>query len=56
MPLDLNQMRQEFADYLQDNYHKSKSLDAALMHVLTKAYEAGLRDAEEVPCDRGTQD
>jgi hypothetical protein len=42
--LDLNTMRAEFAAYLTDNFHKSKSLDAALMHVLTRAYEQGMAD------------
>lgn len=47
--LDLNAMRAEFAAYLTDNFHKSKSLDAALMHVLTRAYEQGLADGAAQP-------
>lgn len=42
--LDLAAMRAEFAAYLTSNFHNSKSLDAALMHVLTRAYQQGLSD------------
>ncbi len=47
MSLDVNAGRQVFADYLQDNFHKSKSLDAALMAVIEWAYRKGLEDAGE---------
>jgi hypothetical protein len=45
MSLDVNAGRQVFADYLQGNFHKSKSLDAALMAVIEWAYRKGLADA-----------
>lgn len=47
MSLDVNTGRQVFADYLQGNFHKSKSLDAALMAVIEWAYRKGLEDAGE---------
>jgi hypothetical protein len=42
--LDINEGRQVFADYLQANWHKSKSLDAALMAAIEFAYRRGLED------------
>jgi hypothetical protein len=45
--LDINEGRQVFADYLQDNWHKSKSLDAALMAAIEFAYRRGLEDVKK---------
>lgn len=53
MSLDINEARKVFADHLQANFHKAKSLDSALMAVIVFAYEAGLRDKPE---DAGIQD
>jgi hypothetical protein len=47
MSLDVNTGRQVFADYLQGNFHRSKSLDAALMAVIEWAYRKGLEDGAE---------
>lgn len=47
--LDIADMREVFAKYLIQNYHNSKSLDAALMHVIERAYQQGLKDAEQKP-------
>ena len=40
--LDLNAVRAEFAEYLASNANKRHSLDAALMHVVEKAYQQGM--------------
>ena len=47
--LDLNQVRADFATYLASNANKRHSLDAALMHVVQKAYQKGMADAAIVP-------
>lgn len=44
MSLDINEARKVFADHLQANFHKSKSLDSALMAVVIFSYEAGMKD------------
>jgi hypothetical protein len=44
MSLDINEARQVFAEYLRDNYHKSKSLDAGLMAAVEFAYRKGFDD------------
>lgn len=43
--LDLNQVRAEFAEYLASNANKRHSLDAAIMHVVERAYQRGMEDA-----------
>ena len=48
--LDVNTLRKEFAQQLLDD-HARFSFDRALMYVLNKAYQQGLRDAEEVPSE-----
>lgn len=47
--LDLNQVRADFAEYLASNANKRHSLDAALMHVVERAYQKGMADAVSVP-------
>jgi hypothetical protein len=49
MPLDLNQVRADFAAYLAGNASRRHSLDAAMMHVVEAAYQKGLSDALLVP-------
>jgi hypothetical protein len=44
MSLDINEARQVFSEYLRDNYHKSKSLDAGLMAAVEFAYRKGFDD------------
>lgn len=46
MPLDLNEMRAEFARFLHTDPKTRWRLDAALAHVLTIAYTRGLADGE----------
>lgn len=45
--LDLNQVRADFADFLADHAGTRHSLDAALMHVVERAYQQGLADGQE---------
>jgi len=47
--LDLNRVRADFADFLADHAGTRHSLDAALMHVVERAYQQGLDDAVLVP-------
>ncbi len=47
--LDLNRVRADFADFLADHAGTRHSLDAALMHVVERAYQQGLDDAGRVP-------
>lgn len=47
--LDLNQVRADFAAYLVDRAGIRHSLDAALMHVVERAYQQGLADAYRIP-------
>jgi len=47
MSLDINEVRKVFADYLQTNFHQSKSLDAALMAAVIHAYQKGLKDGKD---------
>lgn len=47
--LDLNQVRADFADFLADHAGTRHSLDAALMHVVERAYQQGMADAALVP-------
>jgi hypothetical protein len=49
--IDIAHIRREFVKFLAENYHKSKSLDGALMHVVELAYKKGLEDAK-IPVDR----
>jgi len=51
MSLDINEVRQIFADYLQTNFHQSKSLDAALMAAVIHAYQKGLEDGKDEKAD-----
>jgi len=51
MSLDINEVRKVFADYLQSNFHQSKSLDAALMAAVVYAYEKGLKDKPDEKAD-----
>jgi hypothetical protein len=44
--LDVNTLRKEFAQQLLDD-HARFSFDRALMYVLNKAYQQGLKDAQE---------
>jgi hypothetical protein len=43
--LDLNQVRANFAEFLASNANRRHSLDAALMHVVERAYQQGIDDA-----------
>ena len=45
--LDLNDVRAQFAAYLDSNANKRHSLDAALMHVVEQAYQRGMKDGKE---------
>jgi hypothetical protein len=47
--LDLNQVRADFADFLADHAGTRHSLDAALMHVVERAYQQGMADAWRAP-------
>lgn len=47
--LDINQIRADFAGYLQAHAASKHSLDAALMHVTELAYRKGFQDALQVP-------
>lgn len=47
--LDLNQVRADFAAFLAVNAATRHSLDAALMHVVERAYQQGIEDAGRVP-------
>ena len=47
--LDINQIRADFAGYLQAHAASRHSLDAALMHVVEMAYRQGYTDALHVP-------
>ncbi len=49
MPIDLNEVRADFAAFLAGNASRRHSLDAALMHVVEAAYQKGLADALLVP-------
>ena len=45
--IDLDQVRKEFAEFLQSDPQGRWRMDAALAHVITKAYEQGLKDANQ---------
>lgn len=45
--LDLNQLRDEFAKHLTTNAYNRFSMDAALMHVCSVAYDHGYRDGTD---------
>lgn len=47
--LDINRVRADFAAYLVGHAGKRHSLDAALMHVVERAYQQGMADAMVVP-------
>lgn len=47
--LDLNQIRADFAAHLGTHAGNRHSLDAALMHVVERAYQKGLSDALSLP-------
>ena len=47
--LDINRIRADFASYLQAHAASRHSLDAALMHVVERAYQQGISDAMSVP-------
>lgn len=47
--LDLNAVRAAFAAFLVDHAGHRHSLDAALMHVVERAYQQGLADGSLVP-------
>lgn len=47
--LDLNQVRADFAGFLADHAGTRHSLDAALMHVVERAYQQGIEDAGRGP-------
>ena len=47
--LDLNQIRADFAAHLGIHANRLHSLDAALMHVVERAYQQGLADAYRIP-------
>jgi hypothetical protein len=49
MPLMLDAMRAEFANYLNAEPHGQRSIDDALRHVLTMTYQRGLHDAKTAP-------
>ena len=43
--LDLNQIRREFAEFLAQDPTRFR-IDAALAHVVTRAYQQGIQDAQ----------
>lgn len=45
--LDINRVRSDFAAYLAEHAATRYSLDAALMHVVERAYRQGLEDGLE---------
>jgi len=45
--LDLNQIRREFAEFLAQDPTRFR-MDAALAHVVTRAYQQGIQDAQPV--------
>lgn len=47
--LDLNQIRADFSAHLGAHANRRHSLDAALMHVVERAYQKGLSDALSLP-------
>ena len=56
MPLMLDDMREEFARFLAEDPAGRFRMDAALAHVITLAYRAGVEDGEKAACmaiDRG---
>lgn len=53
--LDLNNAREIFADYLQENAGHRHSLDAALMAACEWSYRAGLRDGTQETRDCTSQ-
>src|SRR5574337_1057550 len=44
--IDFDDVRRQFAEYLAQNADKRHSLDAALMHVVERAYQQGQTDAQ----------
>ncbi len=47
MPLYLDDIRKEFAEQLASNSSVRFSMDKALAHVVTLAYQRGIEDAEK---------
>ena len=45
--LDLNQIRREFAEFLAQDPTRFR-IDAALAHVVTRAYQQGIQDAQPI--------
>lgn len=45
--IDINQIRADFARYLAEHAATRHSLDAALMHVVERAYQQGIRDGAD---------
>lgn len=52
MMLDLNELRDEFARYLNDNTGQRHSMDGALLHACRIAYERGLLHGRQEACER----
>ena len=46
MPLYLDDIRKKFAEHLTSNSSTRFSMDKALAHVVTLAYQRGIEDAE----------
>ena len=46
--IDLNNVRKEFAAFISSDPGRFR-MDAALAHVVTMAYQQGIKDAREVP-------
>lgn len=44
--IDINEVRKQFAEYLNQNADRRRSLDSALMHVVELAYLQGMADAK----------
>ena len=51
MPLMLDDMRAEFARFLAEDPAARFRMDAALAHVVTLAYQAGMADGAEAVAD-----
>lgn len=51
MPLLLDTMREEFARFLAEDPAGRFRMDAALVHVVTLAYRAGIEDGKAIGAD-----
>ena len=48
MPVIIDAMRAEFANYLSAEPYGNRSIDDALRHVLTLTYECGLQESRRI--------